>query len=221
MSKITIFSPDTGRIIGRGEGTVWPTDNPKTGARPWGGQDGDPVQQLLDAQKKLFDIKSSANGLSTSHMYVDAVKFIPSRKMGRLLRRLHGKQRLPRKMKKAARKIRLDVVDDGTRFTVTGRRTRWTERIIAKAKYRLSHDYLKRREEMMRDFLALRKPGMLTYEPSAQEDDPHGIIFRQQRGGYFVNPSSEMVLSREAMIRLHQQILPDISDSPEPNNFKT
>ena len=136
MSTITIFDPATGTKLAQGVGKVIRTDLPQPELEPRG-----------DEPQKGF----TATGTAT----------VSARRLNRTLRRwMMRRERVPRKMKKAAKRVTVEVLhqdmrlanpvevanggdvkvtmDVDYRVRVSGRRTRMTERVVAKIRPMLS-----------------------------------------------------------------------------------
>ena len=171
MATLSFFNPETGEKIGEGEGQVHGVAIRNEFLQAL------KERKKLDAEPKGFEIQ----GLATTHI---------SRKKWQRLQRRFGlkKERLPRKWKKAAKRVSMEVCplpsritnqaelianphadvnvefDVNYRIKVEGRRTRMTERIAARARYLLSESHRREVERFMARFHERIKPGMLTYE---------------------------------------------------------
>ena len=171
MATLSFFDPETGEKVGEGDAQVH------------GVAIGNDFLQALEERKKLdaepkgFEIQ----GMATTHI---------GRKKWQRLQRRFGlkKERQPRKWKKAARRVHMEVMPMASRITnqaelianphadvnvefevnyrikVEGRRTRLTERIAARARYLLSESHRREVERFMARFHERIKPGMLEYE---------------------------------------------------------
>ena len=111
MAQLTFFSPDTGEKLFEGEGQVFRTDQPDMiNNGPWGNPQADPVQQLIDMQERMMKRDEqpkafTAEGQATVHI---------SRRKWKRLKRAFTMQRprIPRKLKKAARHIHIEIVNE-------------------------------------------------------------------------------------------------------------
>ena len=153
--------------------------------------DGEKFLQALEERKQtetisdlshITDVKPyGLSGTATTHI---------SRKKWQRLQRRFGlkKERQPRKWKNAAKRVHLEVMPQSSRITnqaelmanphgdvkvefsvdyritVSGRRTRMTERIAARARYLLSESHRREVEKFMASIRERIKPGMLEYE---------------------------------------------------------
>ena len=171
MAHITIIDPETIKKVAEGEGVVRAQ------------VDGEKFLQTLE-ERKSFDVKPGREDISAS------ANTIISRKKWQRLQRRFGlkKERLPRKWKKAAKRVHMEVMPMASRITnqaelianphadinvefavdyrikVEGRRTRLTERIAARARYLLSESHRREVERFMASFRERIKPGMLESE---------------------------------------------------------
>ena len=173
MAQLTFFNPDTGEKLGEAKGTVrW--DNPQA----------DPVQQLIDMQERMMKRDEQPKGFTAEGQ---ATVHISRRKWKRLKRAFTMQRpRIPRKLKKAARHIHIEIVNENFnvvepfskggsdvnlqvdvdyRIRVDGRRTRSVERMVAKARWMLSKAYRDMVQHHIDEMKKACKPGMLTYEP--------------------------------------------------------
>ena len=189
MATLSFFNPETGDKVGEGDGQVH------------GVAIRNEFLQALEERKKLdsmFAQTEEEMQQTTRRVFKNRETYCVSgtatthigRKKWQRLQRTFGikKERLPRKWKKAARRIHMEVMPMASRITnqaelianphadvnvefavdyrikVEGRRTRLTERIAARARYLLSESHRREVERFMARFHERIKPGMLTYE---------------------------------------------------------
>lgn len=176
MATLSFFNPETGEKIGEGKGSLISADKLDR-------MFAQTEEERNRLRKKIYNNRQSYNisGSATTHI---------SRKKWQRLQRVFGikKERQPRKWKKAARRVSMEVCPQPSRITnqaelianphadvnvefqldyritVSGRRTRMTERIAARARYLLSESHRREVERFMARFHERIKPGMLTYE---------------------------------------------------------
>ena len=135
--------------------------------------------ETISDMSHITDVKPyGLTGIATTNI---------SRKKWQRLQRRYGlkKERQPRKWKKAVKRMEMKVMPQPSRITnqaevianphadvnvefqldyritVSGRRTRMTERIAARARYLLSESYRREVEKFMASFQERIKPGML------------------------------------------------------------
>ena len=180
MAHITIIDPETMKKIGDGEGDVnCAVVVPEQ------------IVQTLEERKKTETISdlSHITDVKPYELTGSATTHISRKKWQRLQRRFGlKKERQPRKWKKAAKRVHMEVMPMASRITnqaevianphadvnvqfevdyrikVEGRRTRMTERIAARARYLLSESHRREVEKFMASVRERIKPGMLEYE---------------------------------------------------------
>ena len=215
MAQLTFFNPDTGGKLGEAKGTV-----------RWGNPQADPVQQLIDMQERIMKRDEQPKGFTAEGQ---ATTHISHRKWKRLKRAFTMQRpRIPRKLKKAARHIHVEIVNENFnvvepfskggsdvnlqvavdyRIRVDGRRTRSVEHMVAKARWMLSKDYREMVQHHIDEMMKAYKPGMLTYEPPVVPENH--AVYTQPDSGY-------LVMSKEQMQRIASRINPDLlAPSPE------
>jgi len=228
-SKIYIFAG--GHKVAEGKGLILPSDKPcAINSKPWGDANADPMQQMQNA---LDDFRLREK------MTVPEVPFpkeipdlsfrvkISKRRLRRLRQQLKFKSRLPRKLKKAARHLKLDEYDvkpivnkstDTVKVTlemdITHRLhtypagypcTKWVQRLI--------HRWLREMNQMHKRFVKRamleqyldQHPGMLTYDPAPLTPSPEAVDMIR-RGDVTMNPyyphAQEIVLDRKHLTNL-------------------
>ena len=220
MAQLTFFNPDTGEKLFEGEGQVFRTDQPDMiNNGPWNNPQADPVQQLIDMQERMMKRDEqpkgfTAEGQATAHI---------SRRKWKRLKRVFTMQRprIPRKLKKAARHIHIEIVNENFnvvepfskggsdvnlqvdvdyRVRVDGRHTRSVERMVAKARWMLSKAYRDMVQHHIDEMKKACKPGMLTYEPPVVPEKP--AVYTQPDSGY-------LVMSKEQMQRIASLVVPE------------
>lgn len=236
MAQLTFFNPETGEKLFEGEGQVFRTDQPDMiNNGPWGNPQADPMQELQTAIDKMKNMPApdpdtltvyGADGKGRSWREAQAeFKFerrISRRKWKRLKRAFTMQRpRIPRKLKKAARHIHIEIVNENFnvvepfskggsdvnlqvdvdyRIRVDGRRTRSVERMVAKARWMLSKAYRDMVQHHIDEMKKACKPGMLTYEPPVVPEKP--AVYTQPDSGY-------LVMSKEQMQRIASLVVPE------------